>query len=84
MTQSRSHACVRGRTVGSLEAQVKAGGSSDNDLPAYCLNGRSVDPKPLGYLPHPLGAPRSLESGHNALLEEILDRGPPEAFERCS
>ena len=46
---------------------------ADNDLPAYYLNRRSVDPKPVCYLPHPVGASRSLESSHNALLKHILD-----------
>jgi hypothetical protein len=54
--------------------------SADDELPAYRLNRRSVHPKFFGYLPHPLGASRSTESSHNALLEHILDGRPAEAF----
>jgi hypothetical protein len=34
----------------------------------------------LRYLPHAVGASRSLERSRNALLERLLDRRPAETF----
>jgi hypothetical protein len=59
----------------SSTISIRGGPVADHDLAANRLNRRSVDPKLLGDLPHALGASGSLESGHNALLEDILDRG---------